>query len=152
MGFNIINATRVIGEKYKRYLKSIFDIKDPEYKEIFNKKMAKSETFVKGPYLDVVDSFEKGRSIKELINDGILHSDFSKLPRLYNIPNLYSHQEESILKVKAGNNVIVSTGTGSGKTESFLMPILNKIMSEKDINPDGKISKGIKAVIIYPMN
>ena len=152
MGFNIINATRVIGEKYKRYLKSIFDIKDPEYKEIFNKKMAKAETFVKGPYLDVVDSFEKGRSIKELINCGVLHSDFSKLPRLYNIPNLYSHQEESILKVKAGNNVIVSTGTGSGKTESFLMPILNKIMSEKDINPDGKISRGIKAVIIYPMN
>lgn len=152
MGFNIIDATKVIGEKYKRYLKTTFSIKDPDYKKMFDDGMNKDETFVKGPYLDVIDSFYKGRSIKELIEGGVLHSDFEKLSRLYNIPNLYYHQEQAILKVNSGANVVVSTGTGSGKTESFLIPILNRIMIEKETNPDKKISNGIKAVIIYPMN
>lgn len=152
MSFNIIDATKRIGEKYKRYLKTIFDIKDLEYKEMFNKELDKNDIFVKGPYLDVVDSFLKGRSIKELINAKILHPDFEKLNKLYNIPNLYYHQEESIIKINSGANVVVSTGTGSGKTESFLIPILNRIMMEKEINSNHKISDGIKAVIIYPMN
>ena len=43
---------------------------------------------------------------------------------------LHAHQEQAIRKVTAGRNVIVATGTGSGKTESFLLPILNALSAE----------------------
>lgn len=62
---------------------------------------------------------------------------------------LYSHQVRSIMNIcKDDRNTVVSTGTGSGKTESFLIPILNHILKEGD-----DISlPGVRAMIIYPMN
>jgi CRISPR/Cas system-associated endonuclease/helicase Cas3 len=57
---------------------------------------------------------------------------------------LYSHQQESIEQILADTNTIVSSGTGSGKTEAFFLPIVNYCLH----NP----GPGIKALILYPMN
>lgn len=70
--------------------------------------------------------------------------DSSKLTRL-----LYKHQEEAMLKIIAGRNVVISTGTGSGKTEAFLLPILNYLMMQKE---EGTLNDGVRALLIYPMN
>ncbi len=62
---------------------------------------------------------------------------------------LYWHQEESLRKIEEGRSLVITTGTGSGKTESFLYPILNKIMKDKS---SGKDQVGIRAMLLYPMN
>ena len=62
---------------------------------------------------------------------------------------LYAHQEEAIRKSCNDKNLVISTGTGSGKTESFLIPILNSIT--KDIE-EGKENRGVQALLLYPMN
>lgn len=63
----------------------------------------------------------------------------------------YTHQVSAIEDVKRGNNLVVCTGTGSGKTESFLMPVIDSIVSER--KKHGKEYKsGIRALILYPMN
>ena len=62
---------------------------------------------------------------------------------------LYVHQETALLKCLAGKNIVVSTGTGSGKTESFLYPILCELAKEKE---EGTLNPGVRALIIYPMN
>ncbi len=149
MGFNVIQASDRIAEKYRRYLKTMFDIKDPVYKGILESKFSTSKAFQKGPYLDVTNSFEKGRSLEELIQKGIISSEFRKLPKLYNILNLHYHQEQALLTALKGENMIVSTGTGSGKTECFLLPLLNELMREKEA---GTLTDGVRALIIYPMN
>lgn len=150
MLFNVIDASKHIVEKYQRYLRTTFDIKDLDYKELFLQQLKDSDPFSKGPYLDVVDSFQTGHSIPQLIIEGLLHKDFSNIPEIYN-KTLYIHQEESIRKANKGRNLVVSTGTGSGKTESFLLPILNCLMKEKEEN-GGKLTAGVRALIIYPMN
>ena len=61
------------------------------------------------------------------------------------IHRLYQHQEAAIEAILAGRNTIVATGTGSGKTESFLIPILSHCLT---IPP----CEGVKAILIYPMN
>ena len=149
MGFDILSATKNITDKYIRYLKTMFDIEDPEYKKLFDQKMAEMGSFSKGPYLDVVDSFQSGSSVKQLISEGVLNSDFKYIEDIYN-KTLYKHQEVSVRKLKSGKNVVVSTGTGSGKTESFLVPIINSLMEEKA--EKGKITPGVRALLIYPMN
>lgn len=62
---------------------------------------------------------------------------------------LYAHQEASIKCIGSGENAVITTGTGSGKTESFLIPILNYLFrqQEKDM-----LSSGVRALLIYPMN
>ncbi|PRC59428.1 hypothetical protein C6A85_23475, partial [Mycobacterium sp. ITM-2017-0098] len=62
---------------------------------------------------------------------------------------LYIHQETSIRKFLDGRNLVVSTGTGSGKTESFLMPILNSLLEER---ANGTLGPGVRAMLLYPMN
>ncbi|MBQ8425790.1 MAG: DEAD/DEAH box helicase [Clostridia bacterium] len=149
MAFNIIESSKAIVEKYQRYLKTIFDIKDEDYKGIFLEKLKDTNPFSKGPFLDVTNSFEKGSPVKNLIEDNVISKDFEKIPSIYN-KTLHKHQEKSLRKIINGRNLVVSTGTGSGKTESFLVPILNNLMREKE--EKGKITPGVRALIIYPMN
>ena len=143
MSFNVIAASRKISEQYNRYLKTIFDISDAEYKKLFEEQFETAEPFSKGPYLDVIDSFVKGRSIPEMIESGILSKDFRRLEDIYK-KTLYLHQEYAIKKILDGKNVVVSTGTGSGKTECFLIPILDHLMRERE-KEGGKISPGVRA-------
>lgn len=149
MAFDILHASSNITDKYVRYLKTMFDIEDPEYKKQFEQKLAEMGSFSKGPYLDVIDSFESGASVASLIKEGILNPDFEKISDIYS-KTLYKHQELSIRKLQSGRNVVVSTGTGSGKTESFLVPIINSLMEEKKSR--GRLKPGVRALLIYPMN
>ncbi|WP_341547454.1 DEAD/DEAH box helicase [Desulfitobacterium sp. THU1] len=137
-----------IVDKYKRYLETIFEINDPAYANQFKKELSQEATLAKGPFIDVTDSFQKGRDITSLISEGLLSKGFSKLKTNRNRP-LYKHQEEALLKVKEGKNIVVSTGTGSGKTESFLFPIFDYLLRQHEAN---KLGAGVRALLIYPMN
>ena len=148
MKFLPIEASEKIVEKYKRYLKTIFQIADPVYATQFEKELNKKDIFAKGPYLDAVDSFKKGKSLNQLINEGILPDSFRNYIFAMD-RTLYQHQESAIYKAKQGKNLVVSTGTGSGKTESFLIPILSELAEEDE---QGSLCPGVRALIIYPMN
>ena len=105
MSFDILKASKTITEKYIRYLKTMFDIDDPEYRALFHQKMKEMESFSKGPYLDVVDSFESGASIEELIQEGVLNPDFQYIERIYS-RTLYKHQEAAVRKLAEGKNIV----------------------------------------------
>ncbi|MBE2195295.1 MAG: DEAD/DEAH box helicase [Anaerolinea sp.] len=57
---------------------------------------------------------------------------------------LYTHQKRGILSILQGQHTIISTGTGSGKTETFLVPIIAHCLQSG--------GHGVKAIIVYPMN
>lgn len=151
MGFNPIVASHNILDDYLRYIETTFFIKDAEYFEQFKKALKKDENFSNGPFLDVTDSFESGRPLEKLIEEKIVSSEF-RLINSKKLPldrALYKHQEESIIKVDQGQNVVITTGTGSGKTESFLLPIINYLLKQKE---NKQLNSGVRALIIYPMN
>jgi ATP-dependent helicase YprA (DUF1998 family) len=58
---------------------------------------------------------------------------------------LYKHQSDAIKKAVANESYILTTGTGSGKSMAYIIPIVNHILQTGS-------GKGIKAIIIYPMN
>lgn len=148
MAFLPVAASAEITKKYKRYLKTIFRFKDPEYQRQFERLLGSDIQFANGPYLDVTDSFRKGDSIEMLIAKGKLPAGMSRLDINQTRP-LYLNQQISTEKALSGKNVVVSTGTGSGKTESFLIPILSEIIREHEA---GTLDAGVRAMIIYPMN
>ena len=152
MSLNPLVASENIIEKYLRYIETTFYIDDKDYMKQFKSYLEKKDFFAKGPYLDFSDSFEFGKSINQLIDEDILSNEFKALYR--DNPNLltrslYKHQELSIKKIREGRNLVVTTGTGSGKTESFLLPIINYLMEQK---VEGSLNDGVRALIIYPMN
>ena len=123
MKLHPIQTTQKINEAYQRYLKTIYPFRDENLREIFWSKLAEPERLVKGPLLEASPPFRTGRSLAELVQAGILHGNFQKLCRSEILPYerpLYVHQENAIRNVvENGRNLIVATGTGSGKTESF---------------------------------
>ena len=64
--------------------------------------------------------------------------------------NPYKHQATSVKEWWLGKDVVVSTGTGSGKTECFLWPLLGHLWRAR-YRGSGK-KRGVKALVLYPMN
>lgn len=149
MLFRPAEASKRIVDFYRNYLLTTFQTNKAEYNKQLSKLLLNNNAIAKGPYISLSDSFLKDKSIKDLINDGILSNEMQDLSALHPNRNLYKHQVDSIIKICNGQDLVISTGTGSGKTECFLIPILNELLREKKHNI---LTPGVRALIIYPMN
>lgn len=142
-----VQQAKYVEKEYRKYIKSTFTLIDDEYNQMFIDELKDAE-IVKGPYLNKMLPFKSGLEIQELIDNNVLHKDFSKILDTKLLSRrLYLHQIEAINKINNGRNIVVTTGTGSGKTESYLYPILNKIMNDPDID-----KPGVRALFLFPMN
>lgn len=152
--FNPAKAADEIKKEYIGYISTTFHFRN---QKLQNKLVEELErTLSKGPFIEIKDSFKSGKSIEQMIDDGILSPLFKDLeknkkypPKLPISRPLYLHQEKAIEKIVAGRNVVVSTGTGSGKTNCFIIPVINELLREKE---QGKLNDGVRAIFIYPMN
>lgn len=147
MAFSPVKASKEISKKYSRYLSSIFSLNDPVYQQQFST-LLHEMPFSSGPYLEVTDAFESGKTVRELMASGDLPQNFDRL-RFHLDRPLYRHQVDALRQISSGRNAVVSTGTGSGKTESFLYPITKELVKEAN---EGKLGRGVRAMLIYPMN
>ena len=94
-----------------------------------------------GPFLERAQLYAAGEDIHSLgLHPDAIRAVEAKLQGR----GLYSHQTEAIRRVLTGENVIVATGTSSGKTLCFQLPILDALLRDP--------SPGLRAVIIYPLN
>jgi ATP-dependent helicase YprA (DUF1998 family) len=66
--------------------------------------------------------------------------------------DLYSHQSRAIALAHQKKNYVVTTGTGSGKSLTFIIPIISSILKDRDNESSDLRDKRTKAIIIYPMN
>lgn len=67
-------------------------------------------------------------------------------------PAPFNHQITALERAYKGEDLFVSTGTGSGKTECFMWPLLAKLTAEAHDCPDTWEKRGIRSIIMYPMN
>ena len=153
MSMNPITTTEAIRDQYIKYLKSMFSLKDKELADQAERLLEEPNRFTRGPYIEITPPFVAGKTIQTLIDDGVLAKDFahvnqSELPACR---PLFLHQEQAICSMITNHrNLVVATGTGSGKTECFLIPIIDYLMKIKA--QTGVISPGVRALLLYPMN
>jgi len=141
---------QLISESYQRYLKSLLPVRDARIAAALDSEISRS-LLTKGPLLESSPPYEHGVSLAGLIARGVLDPAFHRLAsdKLPMNRPLYLHQEQAIRKVTAGRNIVVASGTGSGKTESFLLPILNALSAE---HARRELGPGVRALLLYPMN
>lgn len=104
---------------------------------------------VRGPFVESLPDFEKGRSIEELVASGVLHEVWSALAKSDEGQSLWQrrlhlHQDAAICR---DENYLVATGTGSGKTESFLFPLIDDLLRQGELE-----RPGVRAILVYPLN
>lgn len=144
----IIYTDRVVGD-FLRYQFSTYPLADPrlqgQMRDLLRLDAPTQSPLLKGPYISLSRTFRAGAAIRDLVQEGIFHPHMESLVPY---PHLFGHQEDAIRAIVHGQSALVSTGTGSGKTECFLYPIISECLRLRDaVAPEG-----IVAVIVYPMN
>jgi ATP-dependent helicase YprA (DUF1998 family) len=136
---------------YANYVRSFFQIRD---QRIYDKV---ESSLVDGllwpdPLIQLNPAFEPGMWIDELVKEGVLAAECSKIFRKKPHPEedngplrLHRHQEEALHAAKTGANYVLTTGTGSGKSLAYIVPIVDHVVRQGS-------GKGIQAIVIYPMN
>jgi len=151
MSLNPIKTTESISKRYCAYLATSFNLDDKNLQQQFLDEL-QPEKFIKGPILEATPPFETGKTLEELIEEGLLSTHFKKL-MCDEMPldrPLYQHQEVAIRKTIQNNlNIVVATGTGSGKTEVFMITILNYLFRQIE---KSELTPGVRALLLYPMN
>ena len=150
---NPVDALGDIKSAYRNYVSSFQRFKNPVIKDWVDEKIIEGNLLYKGPYIQLGKRFELGASFEGLVSEGALHSD---TPCCFTVDagnrstasvNLYRHQSEAVRSILEGKNTIISTGTGSGKSFCFGIPVVSTCLGMQE---EGIL--GIKAIFVYPMN
>ncbi|NBB81125.1 MAG: DEAD/DEAH box helicase [Verrucomicrobia bacterium] len=149
---NIFQFRNKLIEDYKSYVKSFIRIKEPRIRQFVEDNM-KSGFLWPNPLIQLNPAFEPGASIDELTSNGVLDSECAKIFRRGKSKEdpvgqplkLHKHQEEAVQLARKKRNYVLTTGTGSGKSLAYIVPIVDYVLRQGS-------GKGIKAIVVYPMN
>lgn len=147
MRFSVVESVRHLIAQYRSFIKSSYRLADPKLRVQFEEHVDHREVLVKGPYVTLARDFAEGQTLSQLLASGCGHPGLSRFNWPFGSSTLYAHQEKTLRAVETGRNAIVKTGTGSGKTEAFLLPVLSGVLRLKD-----RGVAGTKAILLYPMN
>ncbi len=139
-------------EDYAAYTRSFIKIAD---KRIFQKVDGElsAGALWPEPLLQLNPTFLAGGTIDDLVGDGTLHPECARIFRIGKTDEdhtgnqllLHRHQTEAIRKAKEGKSYVLTSGTGSGKSLAYIVPIVDHVLRRGS-------GKGIQAIVVYPMN
>jgi very-short-patch-repair endonuclease len=148
MSFSVVGSVNHLVAEYRRFLLSTYRLADPRLREQFESHIKQADVLVKGPYVTLANDFAREHTLKQLHELGVGHKDLQRLKWSFGDKELFLHQEQSLRRVEQlERNAIVKTGTGSGKTEAFMLAVMSGVLK---MRAEGV--KGTKAILLYPMN
>lgn len=141
--------------QYSEFSRSFCKIKAKDIQS-FVDSVHRDQLYWPAPLIQVNPSFKAGHSVEELVAKSILHPECRNIFRAgkdqssmgVSLTLHHHHQQEAIQRAQTGQSYVLTTGTGSGKSLSYFIPIVDAILraKEKDASPR------TRAIIIYPMN
>ncbi|MGI6235811.1 MAG: DEAD/DEAH box helicase, partial [Christensenellales bacterium] len=148
---NVFDLRSSLIEDYSSYISSFIRIRDPKIKDYVDQSIDQGLLWP-DPLIQLNPTFDPGKWIDDLSDEGVLQKECKRIFRRKQAPDdfgqplrLHKHQEDAIRKAREGQNYILTTGTGSGKSLAYIIPIVDYVLR----NGSGK---GIQAIIVYPMN
>lgn len=130
-------------DNYKNYLSSFLNIADQRISNEVEK-VINGEGIIPEPLIQFNPSFQKGETLSDLVDKDLVHQNLTKSFGEY---TMYRHQVEAIKIGLQNKGFVVTSGTGSGKSLTFLATIFNYLF----LLGENK-KKGVKAILVYPMN
>ena len=140
-------------EEYRSFSRSFTHIGAEDIRQAVDAEYARQRYWPE-PLIQINPNYQRAASVQTLAAEGSLHpacADLFRVGKAEGHPAdmvLYRHQVEAIAKAKQGHSYVVTTGTGSGKSLSFFIPIIDRIISARQADPAPRT----RAIVIYPMN
>lgn len=143
MSNDLLGICNDLADTHRRYLRSTQALEDPATERERAVLLEKAD-LVREPLLEATPRYRTNGTTLTSLSNKIAGDLAAMLPKMALIP-LYRHQEEALVHSADGKHLLVASGTGSGKTECFLLPIIRDLAREK-------VGDGIRSLILYPMN
>ncbi len=145
-------------DDYRSFTSSFVDVRDRRIREFVQRQLDAGAQWPQ-PWLSLNPSFESGGSVTILVEQGLLHPENERIFRIKPDADsiagkglvLHRHQTEAIKAAQSGQSYVLTTGTGSGKSLAYIIPIVDAVLRANADN-GGRRLPGVKAIIVYPMN
>lgn len=138
-------------EDYAEYATSFVTINDERVRDLVDEELSQGLLWPE-PLVQLNPTFEPGGYIDDLVDQDVLHPECREIFRIKTENDvtgrrlqLHRHQTEAIQAAKTGSSYVLTTGTGSGKSLAYIVPIVDHILRRGS-------GKGIQAIVVYPMN
>jgi ATP-dependent helicase YprA (DUF1998 family) len=148
---NVFELRNQLVNEYKSYVSSFIQIRDDRIKSHVEEQLQAGLLWPE-PLIQLNPAFQPAKYIGDLADEGILHKTCKAIFSRKSDANLtgsklrlHQHQEDAIRIAQSGKNYVLTTGTGSGKSLAYIIPIVDFVLK----NGSGK---GVQAIIVYPMN
>ncbi|MFN7330028.1 MAG: hypothetical protein ACK5UP_11035, partial [Bacteroidota bacterium] len=135
---NTLALHNSILKQYEDYIESFINIKDDTIRLAVREAIAQGKLW-KEPLVQFNPAFDVSESINDLIKEGVIHPELQHVFKDY---KLYAHQVQALRLGAAGKDFIVTSGTGSGKSLTFIGTIFNFLAKNRNL------PKGVKAIIV----
>lgn len=139
------------------YIEATYHISHPKTVAIRRALLDRAGGIAQEPYVESTPTYIGDREYTSLALPDSVRSLFAGLAKaglVFDPP--YEHQAQALeLTGRAdagGTGIVVTTGTGSGKTESFLLPVLARLSEEASLRPAAFSTRAVRALLLYPMN
>ncbi|MEU1288855.1 protein kinase [Kitasatospora sp. NPDC005856] len=147
-------------DEYERFTKGAAVVRDGRIAGFIEDDLAGKSQWP-DPWLSLNPFFADGGQVDALVRDDILHpkcaeifqtgkKETSRRPDGRPIP-FHRHQREAIEAARAGDSYVLTTGTGSGKSLSYIVPIVDRVLRERAAAGPGTAGR-VRAIVVYPMN
>lgn len=152
---DVFRLSEKLISEYEAFSRSFVEIRAQDIREKVDAGYD-SRRFWPAPLLQINPHYEGGDSVQQLVGPNGLHPRTATLFRLPGMQSddpdpslkLHRHQAQAIEIAVQGKSFVVTTGTGSGKSLCFFIPIVDAILKAKEIDPEART----RAIIVYPMN
>ena len=152
---DVFNLDHFVIEQYKAFSRSFTKIRSPEIASKVDA-LYDDKRFWPEPLLQINPHYASGGSIRDFVKGGILEPECLDIftdkwgPADQEDPTLKlrKHQEQAVSFAKERQSYVVTTGTGSGKSLCFFIPIIDAAIRAKKAGGGAKT----RAIVIYPMN
>ena len=145
---DVFALRKSVVDEYKRFATSFTTIHAPDIREQVAAIYAE-DCYWPEPLIQINPSYRRSTDVGALVGNGVLHPGCADIFRAGGQPlSLYKHQEQAIALAAEGESFVVTTGTGSGKSLCFFIPIVSHVLAARRANAQRRT----QAVVVYPMN
>ncbi|MGV9613198.1 DEAD/DEAH box helicase [Nocardia xishanensis] len=141
---------KILGD-YQDFVSGFLNIKDPTVRQKVETEVANGLLWPE-PWLALNPAFEPGGTVTDLFNRGVLHPAAREIFRVRSEEDQFGreisfhrHQSDAFEVAQRGESYVLTTGTGSGKSMSYIVPIVDRVLREGS-------GRGVRAIVVYPMN
>lgn len=140
--------------EYEQFTRSFTRLRSDDIREVVDREYA-SQRYWPEPLIQINPTYRSGGTVDALVSGGQLSQECSAIFRLaksgssagITLP-LHQHQAEAISLALAGESYVLTTGTGSGKSLSYFIPVVDACLKARKADPTPRT----RAIVIYPMN